>query len=412
MANVKGTVIGLSLAAIAVAGGLQYYTAYTFDQQLAQVKTQLQDNKSVTITETSRTLFSRNINVKWVVEPQAAGADQNAAVGPVEIVADNAVTLWPLHIQADTRLLSEGVVAEIEKLSGKPLPFSMHSSYTLGSNVNSEFSLGLVEAKDAGNHITLQPASGTVTFNPQQETLAWSSQWQGGELVSTEGTTFTVGAIDAQASQQQIDGLWFGTNNIAIKSINSQTPQGQMSVSDMKVITDQKNSGNNLDFSLDVTLGEYALQKPTHFSVSDVVLNTTVTGLNKQALQRAASKTEMTEQQAQAVLLELLGKGVTLSINKLSAKIGEGALEGKGVMQLPADRATPTDWDALLLPLTADAQLSVDEKVFMKQPQMLLMLLQFSSQGWVTQAEGKLNTAVTIHDGMLSVNGNEVTQLF
>ncbi|MGL5007823.1 MAG: DUF945 family protein [Plesiomonas sp.] len=409
MANVKGTVIGLSLAAIAVAGGLQYYTAHVFDQQLAQIKTQLQGNKSVIITETERSLFSRNIDVKWI---STASPTEGGQVEPVELTAESAVTLWPLHIQADTHLQSEGIVAEIEKLSGKPLPLTMHTSYTLGGDVNSQFFLGLVNAKDGGNHITLQPASGSVTFNPQQSTLAWNSQWQGGELASAEGTIFTVGAINAQASQQERDGLWFGTNTITIKSVNSQTPQGQMSASDIQVLTDQKNNGDNLDFNLDVVLGKYELKKPTHFAVNDVVLNTTVTGLNKQVLQRMASKNEITETQAQTLLLELLGKGVKLSINKLNAKIGEGALDGKGVMQLPADRTAPTNWDALLLPLTADTQLSVDEKVFMKQPQMLLMLLQFSSQGWVTQSDGKLHTSATIHDGMLSVNGHEVTQLF
>ncbi|MDA1380032.1 hypothetical protein PCI56_09750 [Plesiomonas shigelloides subsp. oncorhynchi] len=116
MAQVKGRVIGLGIVALAVAAGLQYYTGSVFDQQLQQVKADLSPQSGVTITETARSFFSRQIDVKVVTE------SGDPSVQAAEILAKNAVSIWPLHISATTTLASQGLVAELEKLSGKPLP--------------------------------------------------------------------------------------------------------------------------------------------------------------------------------------------------------------------------------------------------------------------------------------------------
>ncbi|MGL5401660.1 MAG: DUF945 family protein, partial [Plesiomonas shigelloides] len=221
-----------------------------------------------------------------------------------------------------------------------------------------------------------------------------------------------VGAVSILTKQQQKQGLWFGTNTFDIASFSSETAASQVTFSNLKIDTDQQEKGEGLDFISQITLGDYQQTKPLQLNVKDALLKFQVTGLNRDALLVMSKQQKISEEQAQNELLQLLGKGVKVSIDQLSAKIGEGMLQGKGVMQLPADRAMPSNWDELLLPLTADAQLSVDEKVFLKQPQMLLMLLQLSSQGWISQKDGQLHSSVTIHDGMLSVNGNEVSQLF
>ncbi|MGL4268707.1 MAG: DUF945 family protein [Plesiomonas sp.] len=406
MAQVKGRVIGLGIVALAVAAGLQYYTGYVFDQQLQQVKADLSPKSGVTITETGRSFFSRQIDVKVVSESTAPD------VQSAEILAQNAVSIWPLHISAKTTLASQGLVAELEKLSGKPLPFAMHSSYTLGSDVNSTFTLGQVDLTDEGNQFQIKPISGDLTYNVNQRELDLKTEWQGGELKSSENTSLQVGEVTILTQQQQKQGLWFGSNKFDIASFTSETPASQVTFSKLQIDTDQQEKGESLDFVSQITLGDYQQTKPLQLNVKDALLKFQVTGLNRDALLVMSKQQKMSEEQAQNELLQLLGKGVNVSIDQLSAKIGEGMLQGKGVMQLPADRATPTSWDELLLPLTADAQLTVDEKVFLKQPQMLLMLLQLSSQGWISQKDGQLHSSVSIHDGMLSINGNEVSQLF
>ena len=329
-----------------------------------------------------------------------------------EILAKNAVSIWPLHISATTTLASQGLVAELEKLSGKPLPFAMHSSYTLGSDVKSNFTLGELKLTDEGNQFLIKPLTGDLTYNVNLRELDLKTDWQGGDLKSNQETALQVGAVSILTKQQQKQGLWFGTNTFDIASFSSETAASQVTFSNLKIDTDQQEKGEGLDFISQITLGDYQQTKPLQLNVKDALLKFQVTGLNRDALLVMSKQQKISEEQAQNELLQLLGKGVKVSIDQLSAKIGEGMLQGKGVMQLPADRAMPSNWDELLLPLTADAQLSVDEKVFLKQPQMLLMLLQLSSQGWISQKDGQLHSSVTIHDGMLSVNGNEVSQLF
>ncbi|WP_370598661.1 YdgA family protein [Plesiomonas shigelloides] len=406
MAQVKGRVIGLGIVALAVAAGLQYYTGSVFDQQLQQVKADLSPQSGVTITETARSFFSRQIDVKVVTE------SGDPSVQAAEILAKNAVSIWPLHISATTTLASQGLVAELEKLSGKPLPFAMHSSYTLGSDVKSNFTLGELKLTDEGNQFLIKPLTGDLTYNVNQRELDLKTDWQGGDLKSNQETELQVDAVSILTKQQQKQGLWFGTNTFDIASFSSETAASQVTFSNLKIDTDQQEKGEGLDFISQITLGDYQQTKPLLLNVKDALLKFQVTGLNRDALLVMSKQQKISEEQAQNELLQLLGKGVKVSIDQLSAKIGEGMLQGKGVMQLPADRAMPSNWDELLLPLTADAQLSVDEKVFLKQPQMLLMLLQLSSQGWISQKDGQLHSSVTIHDGMLSVNGNEVSQLF
>ncbi|RJG39492.1 DUF945 family protein [Motilimonas pumila] len=411
----KKSLIAAAVVAATSLGATYYVGQYTQEQtELMIAQLNAQDAGVIAkIVSYDKTFLSAKANIELTMDQPDLTSE------PVVMVVQSDIKHFPYKAEISSvfSLANEELNTEVQAFFGTPTPLTSNDSVNILGQWSGVTTLAAINYEDQGDNFKSSPLN--FTYQVDLNSMKGESGFDLASLEVNSIYNVKLSELNAKGHFEQIQdtALFAYDYKLSLASSEVRSIEGDFDMANMvaRVALSKGNTDTTMASVLSLDIDDYKIVSEENLAFSKVGLEVNVDNIDQASLAALAQLQEnpdnVDETLIQQVILQLLNKGVDISISRLASTTPWGEVDANVKLTVPADaineQVLVNGPQSALPVLKGEAKASLPAAM-LSVPQVGQNLNMALIMGILQQNEDKLTLDGALQEGVLTVNGKTI----